>query len=180
MFAVNCEGVSALHDSVQHNHLEISRYLIAKGGEKLVNMKTNNDLTPIDLATTLEMKKLLLNVNLTVTGESGNESENLGDESGSRVDVSEGEESLNVKAYENVEGVCCTDVNEYLFLLTTLIRSFTSSCKSAKKVGLAKRLVETQWKMFSQHLQLISSQRLSPTSLLLKAAIHNMLLHNQS
>ena len=185
VYAVNREGISALHDAVQYNHEEIAQLLINKGGQKLLNMKTSSGLLPYDLATTPDMKQLLQNPptnnnniknNSNNNNNNNNSNNNKNTNNNASIEVhGEKKHSLDMDKYQNIEQLCTSDVEEYLLLLMALIRSY-SACASRKKGGGGIELVadvEASSQLFTQHLGLIGGT-LSPTAKLCVVAVKQM------
>ncbi|KAI5656488.1 hypothetical protein M9H77_25281 [Catharanthus roseus] len=61
--SINRKGMTALHYAAQGSHIELAKYLIKKGSN--VNAKNKAGKTPVDLATSEELRSVLLNKELS-------------------------------------------------------------------------------------------------------------------
>ena len=118
-------------------------------GNKLFSLQTKENKTAIDLAQTEEMKNLL-----------NRYFQNKGLSSSTSINDSE----LNKRLYENVKTVSQSDLQEFLFLLTLLLKSLTST----EEVSVETPLLQKQFLLLNQHIAIISHKKTLQISLLLK------------
>ncbi|XP_065663259.1 SMC5-SMC6 complex localization factor protein 1 isoform X5 [Hydra vulgaris] len=142
--ATNYDGISALHDAVENNRLEVAQILLHVGGHRLISLQTKDNKTALDMAKTKEMKSLLNRYNINSLSTSVCE--------------------INDKLYKNVKLVSNDDLQKYLFLLILLIESL----KSSEELGITKSLLTQQFNLLKQHIALISDKKTIKVAMLLK------------
>nr|XP_047142772.1 SMC5-SMC6 complex localization factor protein 1-like isoform X2 [Hydra vulgaris] len=142
--ATNYDGISALHDAVQNNRIEVAQVLLHAGGHRLFSLQTKDNKTAMDMAKTQEMKSLLNRYNINFLSASVCE--------------------INDKLYKNVKLVSNDDLQKYLFLLILLIESL----KSSEELGITKSLLTQQFNLLKQHIALIGDKKTIKVAMLLK------------
>ncbi|XP_065055412.1 uncharacterized protein LOC135683933 [Rhopilema esculentum] len=100
VFATGLGGFSALHDAVANNQLAVAKLLIEAGGITLLEMKTDSGQTAYDLANTNTLKDLIMK--------------------GRKAQSSNAKSGLTIS-----QKVSQKDLEEYLLLLTVLLRNVT-------------------------------------------------------
>jgi len=152
IYVVNNDGISALHDAAQYNHIKIAQMLLKKGGEKLLNLRTNSrKLLAADFATTPQMKALL--------------SKGVDQKSVPLKHI------LDEGLYKSYPPLSCDVIEEYLYLLSKLVTLFVTmeECK------VEKEEIKQEISKFIKHVDLISKK----TSLKIKiycASIKKLLI----